>query len=79
MCGRSAARTPSERQPPGRSVMRSVRERFSARRRPLAFLDGPGGTHCPDELISAIAAYVREDNANVGGAFATSVRTDIAL
>ncbi len=44
----------------------SVRARFSALRRPLAFFDGPGGTQCPDEVIEAIAAYLREANANVG-------------
>jgi len=56
--------------------MLSVRERFSALRQPLAFLDAPGGTQCPDEVIDAIAGYLRNDNANVGGEFATSVRSD---
>ena len=53
----------------------SVRARFSALRRDLAFFDGPAGTQVPDEVIEAIARYLREDNANVGGAFETSVRT----
>ena len=53
----------------------AVRARFSALDRPLAFFDGPGGTQCPDEVIDAIARYLREDNANVGGAYATSART----
>jgi cysteine desulfurase family protein (TIGR01976 family) len=53
----------------------AVRTRFSALRRPVAFLDGPAGTQVPDEVIDAIAAYLRESNANVGGAFATSRRT----
>ena len=42
----------------------------------LAFFDGPGGTQCPDEVIDAIARYLREDNANVGAPYATSQRTD---
>ena len=54
----------------------AVRARFSALDRPLAFFDGPGGTQCPDEVIDAIAAYLRESSANSGGPFETSVRTD---
>jgi cysteine desulfurase family protein (TIGR01976 family) len=54
----------------------AVRARFSALRRPLAFFDGPGGTQTPDEVVEAIARYLREDNANLGGAFATSRRSD---
>jgi cysteine desulfurase family protein (TIGR01976 family) len=54
----------------------AVRARFSALDRPLAFFDGPGGTQCPDEVIDAIAGYLREDNANIGGPFETSRRTD---
>jgi cysteine desulfurase family protein (TIGR01976 family) len=53
----------------------SVRARFSALGRGLAFFDGPAGTQVPDEVIEAIARYLREDNANVGGAFETSVRS----
>ena len=56
--------------------VRSVRARFSALRRPLAFFDGPGGTQCPDEVIDAIAGYLRESNANVGAPYDTSRRTD---
>jgi cysteine desulfurase family protein (TIGR01976 family) len=52
-----------------------VRARFSALDRELAFFDGPGGTQCPDEVIDAIATYLREDNANVGAPYGTSVRT----
>jgi cysteine desulfurase family protein (TIGR01976 family) len=53
----------------------SVRARFGALRRGLALFDGPAGTQVPDEVIEAIARYLREDNANVGGAFETSVRS----
>ena len=54
----------------------AVRARFSVLDRPLAFFDGPGGTQCPDEVIDAIARYLREDNANIGAAYETSRRTD---
>ena len=54
----------------------AVRARFSALQRPLAFFDGPGGTQCPDEVIDAIAGYLRESNANVGAPYETSRRTD---
>ena len=54
----------------------AVRGRFSALQRPFAFFDGPAGTQVPDEVIAAIAGYLRRSNANTGGAFETSRRTD---
>ena len=54
----------------------AVRARFTALDRPLAFFDGPGGTQCPDEVIDAIADYLRRDNANIGAPYETSRRTD---
>jgi cysteine desulfurase family protein (TIGR01976 family) len=54
----------------------SVRARFSALRAPTAFFDAPGGTQCPDSVIDAIATYLRESNANLGGAFGNSRRSD---
>ena len=54
----------------------AVRARFSALARPLVFFDAPGGTQTPDEVIDAIAGYLRESNANSGGEFETSRRTD---
>ena len=53
----------------------AVRARFTALQRRLAFFDGPGGTQCPDEVIDAIADYLRHDNANVGAPYETSRRT----
>ena len=44
--------------------------------RPVALFDGPGGTQVPERVISAVSAYYRESNANAGGAFATSERSD---
>ena len=44
--------------------------------RPVAFLDGPGGTQVPQRVIDAVTGYYREMNANSGGAFTTSELTD---
>ena len=44
--------------------------------RPMAFFDGPGGTQVPDTVIDAVVRYYRESNANHGGAFSTSERSD---
>ena len=44
--------------------------------RPLIFFDGPGGTQVPDTVIEAVADYFRTSNANSGGDFATSRRSD---
>ncbi len=57
----------------------AVRARFTALQRPFAFLDAPAGTQVPDEVIDAIAMYLRESNANVNGAFETSRRTDALI
>ncbi len=54
----------------------TVRSRYTALQRRLAFFDGPGGTQCPDSVIDAIAGYLRHDNANVGAPYETSSRTD---
>jgi cysteine desulfurase family protein (TIGR01976 family) len=54
----------------------AARARFSALRAPTAFFDGSGGTQVPDSVIDAIAGYLRESNANLGGAFDSSRRSD---
>lgn len=41
-----------------------------------AFLDGPAGTQVPANVIGAIQNYLISSNANTGGAFATSARSD---
>jgi cysteine desulfurase family protein (TIGR01976 family) len=46
---------------------------------PAAFLDGPGGTQVPQRVIDAMSDYLRRDNANTGGAYATSRHTDAML
>jgi cysteine desulfurase family protein (TIGR01976 family) len=46
---------------------------------PAAFLDGPGGTQVPQRVMDAISGYLRRDNANTGGAYATSRHTDAMI
>src|SRR5205085_7479180 len=57
----------------------AVRARFTALRQPIAFFDGPGGTQVPDSVIDAVASYFREANANVGGPYETSRRTEALI
>ena len=44
--------------------------------RPIALFDGPGGTQVPDTVIDAVGSYYRTSNANHGGPFLTSRRSD---
>ncbi len=43
--------------------------------RPIAYLDGPGGTQVPQRVIDAVVDYYESSNANDGGAFETSERS----
>ena len=59
----------------------ALRAEFPALRReqdgrPVVFLDGPGGTQVPQRVIDAVGDYYRYTNANSGGAFTTSQRSD---
>jgi cysteine desulfurase family protein (TIGR01976 family) len=54
----------------------AVRARFSALETDWALFDAPGGTQVPDSVVDAIAGYLRESNANLGGRFEASVRSD---
>ena len=59
----------------------AIRARFPAlslthEGRPMAFFDGPGGTQVPESVIDAVGRYYRESNANHGGSFPTSERSD---
>ena len=61
-----------------------IRSRFSALSRelagsPVVYLDGPGGSQAPDTVVRAVADYMLVNNANAGGAFATSQATDRLL
>jgi cysteine desulfurase family protein (TIGR01976 family) len=54
----------------------AARAQFPALASGVAFLDAPGGTQCPQSVIDAIGGYLRESNANLGGAFEASRRSD---
>ena len=45
----------------------------------MAFLDGPGGTQVPSQVINAVSRYYERSNANTHGAFTTSAETDEVL
>lgn len=59
-----------------------VREQFPSLLRPAAgdtlpvFVDNPAGTQVPQRVIDAVRDYYLTMNANAGGTFATSQRTD---
>jgi len=58
-----------------------VRERFPGLARTeggrtVVFADAPGGTQVPQSVIEAVVECLRDTNANLGGAFATSRRAD---
>jgi cysteine desulfurase family protein (TIGR01976 family) len=53
-----------------------VRARFPALASGAVYLDGPGGSQVPQEVLDAVSGYLREANANLGGAFPTSAASD---
>jgi cysteine desulfurase family protein (TIGR01976 family) len=56
--------------------VQALRRRFPALESGAAYLDGPGGSQAPQEVLDAVDGYLRESNANLGGAFPTSAATD---
>jgi len=59
----------------------SLRKRFPSLHRvhnhyPMIFLDGPGGTQVPQEVIEAISDYYKKSNSNTHGEFITTNETD---
>jgi cysteine desulfurase family protein (TIGR01976 family) len=46
---------------------------------PVALFDGPGGTQVPDSVSEAVSTYYRTSNANHGGDFLTSRRSDAVV
>ncbi len=61
-----------------------VRQQFPSLRQmhndqPVVFFDNPGGTQVPQSVIDAMTRYLLHDNANHGGAFGTSQRSDAML
>src|ERR1700675_2866454 len=57
-----------------RAQFRSLQTQVNGQ--PAAFLDGPAGTQVPTQVMHAIQNYLMSANANTGGAFLTSRRTD---
>ena len=53
-----------------------LRSQFAALRGedPPVYLDGPGGSQVPERVVEAVAACLRDANANLGGAFGSSRR-----
>jgi cysteine desulfurase family protein (TIGR01976 family) len=56
--------------------VQALRQRFPALATGAAYLDGPGGSQAPQEVLDAVDGYLRSSNANLGGAFATSAASD---
>ncbi len=59
----------------------ALRAKFPALQRlvdgkPAAFFDGPGGTQSPEQVIEAMAGYLRRGSSNLGGPFLTSREAD---
>jgi len=67
-----------------KELIEYVRQQFPALKTnvngyPAAFLDGPGGYQVPTCVTDAVEDYLINRNANAGGAFLTSRRTDETL
>jgi cysteine desulfurase family protein (TIGR01976 family) len=56
-----------------------LRQRFPALASGAAYLDGPGGSQAPQEVLDAVGGYLRGSNANLGGAFPTSAASEELL
>lgn len=56
-----------------------TRDQFPALNGETIFLDNPAGTQVPRPVIERMAAYMVETNANHGGAFSTSRRSDAVV
>lgn len=64
--------------------VQSVRANFPSLKqeqdgRPVVFFDNPGGTQVPEAVMEGMTRYLLHDNANHGGAFGTSRRSDAML
>lgn len=46
---------------------------------PAVYFDGPGGTQVPQRVMDAVCEYYTRSNANTGGMFDTSRRTDALI
>ncbi|MBN2034694.1 MAG: cysteine desulfurase-like protein [Deltaproteobacteria bacterium] len=64
--------------------VQSVRSHFPSLQqthddRQVIFFDNPGGTQVPRNVVEAMTHYLLHDNANHGGAYATSRRSDTMI
>ncbi|MFO7461667.1 MAG: cysteine desulfurase-like protein [Desulfatiglandales bacterium] len=64
--------------------IQSVRSQFPSLQqthngRQVIFFDNPGGTQVPRTVVDAMTHYLLHDNANHGGAYATSRRSDAMI
>jgi hypothetical protein len=57
----------------------TVRQQFPALRSNATFFDNPGGTQVPQQVLDRILGYLTATNANLGGAFHTSIESDQLL
>ena len=56
--------------------VRAIRSEFPALAARGALFDGPGGSQVPQRVIDAVSGYLRDSNANLGGAFPSSRESD---
>jgi cysteine desulfurase family protein (TIGR01976 family) len=54
----------------------AARSRFPALAARAAYFDGPGGSQVPQSVMDAVSGYLRDSNANLGGAFRTARESD---
>jgi cysteine desulfurase family protein (TIGR01976 family) len=59
--------------------LNQIRSQFPALQRPAVFLDNPGGTQIARQSLERMRAYLQDNNANHGGAFATSRASDATI
>lgn len=64
--------------------VQEIRSHFPALSRtlngtPVAFLDGPGGTQVPDQVVARMVDYLQHHNANTNWRYPTSQETDAMI
>ncbi len=57
----------------------AVRRQFPALESGAVYFDNPGGTQVPQQVLDRIHGYLTVTNANLGGAFRTSIESDQLL
>lgn len=56
-----------------------IRSQFPALASGAVFFDNPGGTQVPQKVVDRMTHYLLHTNANHGGAFETSIESDVVL